>query len=138
MALTVVKPSKYLQEKLLADVAEEVFSFVGEKYEVGVKFACENCIQKLNKEYRGIDKPTNVLSFNASEDNKDGDILISEAVVEREAAESGHKAEDLDLLYFVHGMLHLAGFDHQELFDRAKMEKAEAEILNKFGIDINR
>lgn len=138
MALKITKPSKYIQEKLLTDVAGEVFSFVGEEYEVGLKFACLNCIKKLNKDYRGLDEPTNVLSFNASTDTKNGDILICEAVVEEEASKLGYEPEELILLYLVHGMLHLAGYDHQKPQERDKMEKIEAEILSKFGIIIER
>lgn len=138
MTLTITKPSKYVEEKLLTAVAGEVFSYIGENFQVGVKFACADCIRKLNKQYRGIDKPTNVLSFNTGEDSKNGDILICEAVVEQEAERAGYNPAELDLLYLIHGMLHLAGFDHESSSERAKMEKIEAEILNKFGIIIKR
>lgn len=134
----IVKSSKYAGDKLLTEVAGEVFSYLGEEYEVSVKFACEVCIRKLNKQYRGKDEPTNVLSFNTDEKTKDGDILICEAVVEREAAALNHTPLELDLLYLVHGMLHLAGYDHTNEAERAKMEAAEEAILHKVGIDIKR
>lgn len=138
MSLTIIKPSKYVEQKLLTDVAGEVFSYIGINFEVGLKFACENCIQKLNKQYRGIDKPTNVLSFNEDDKSSNGEILICETVVAREAAELGRAQRELVLLYLVHGMLHLAGFDHQNIKDRDKMEKVEKTILKKFEINIER
>lgn len=138
MPLTIVKPSKYIDEKLLQKVAEEVFSYLGEEFEVNVKFACENCIQGLNKQYRGKDEPTNVLSFNQDDETKNGDIVICEAVVKREAVNLGYEVRDLDILYLVHGMLHLAGYDHENDSDRAKMEAIEEEILNKMDVNIIR
>lgn len=138
MSLTIVKPSKYVGDKLLLEVAGEVFSYLDEEYDVSVKFACENCIRSLNKEYRGKDEVTNVLSFNQDNDSKNGDIVICEAVVERESTELGYSVEDLDLLYLIHGMLHLAGYDHTNAADRAKMEGVEQEILSKVGISISR
>lgn len=136
--LTIVKNSKYVSGATLRRISKEVFSFVGEEYDVGVKFACENCIRGLNKEYRGKDEPTNVLTFNVDDSSKDGDIVICEAVVLKESELLRYKTSDLIALYFVHGMLHLAGFDHQKVLERAKMEKIEEEILNKVGVKIER
>jgi probable rRNA maturation factor len=127
-----------VSEKLLTEVAEEVFSYLSEDFEVNVKFACENCVRKLNKQYRGKDEPTNVLSFNIDPESKEGDILICESVVAKEATELKHAPKDLDLLYLVHGMLHLAGFDHTNDTERVKMETVEEEILSKVGISISR
>lgn len=138
MALTIIKPSKYVKEKLLRKAAKEVFSYLGDEFEVNVKFACENCIRNLNKEYQGIDAPTNVLSFNHDVSQKDGDIVICESVVEKESEKLGVKVPELDLLYLVHGMLHLAGFEHTKTEDRDKMEKTEEIILSKIGVEIER
>ncbi len=138
MALTIIKPSKYVEEKLLRKAAEEVFSYLGEEFNVSVKFACENCIRELNKKYRGKDTLTNVLSFNNEEGKKDGDIVVCEAVVEKEAAELKFSPSELDLLYLVHGMLHLAGYDHTKVRNRDKMEAAEKEIMARIGIEILR
>lgn len=138
MALSIIKPSKYVTEKLLQKAVEEVFSYLDEKFEIGVKFACENCIRGLNREYRGKDETTNVLSFNTDDTSKNGDIVICESVVEKEARELGYPEKDLILLYFIHGIFHLAGFDHINNEDRDKMEKAEEEILSKMGVQIER
>lgn len=136
--LSIVSPSKYLSESRLKKAAEAVFGFVGEEFEVNIKFACESCIQGLNKEYMGKDEPTNVLSFNHEKDTKNGDIVVCETVVEHEADELGYKPEEMSLLYVVHGILHLAGFDHKNNEDRAKMEAIESDILKKLGVKIER
>lgn len=138
MALNVVKPSKYIDEKLLQRACEEVFLYLGEEFEVSIKFACENCIRGLNKQYMGKDESTNVLSFNHDDDTKDGDIVICETVVENEAVELKYEPKELSLLYVVHGMLHLSGYDHKKTEDRVKMELAERNILSKLGVKIER
>ena len=136
--LNIIKPSKYVSDKLLTEVAGEVFSFLGEEFKVGVKFASENYIRSLNKQYRGKDEPTNVLSFNNEEYSKNGDIVICESFVEGEAKELKIEVSDLELLYLVHGMLHLAGFDHTKPVERDKMEETERDILAKVGIKMKR
>jgi probable rRNA maturation factor len=96
-------------------------------------------IHKINKEYRNIDKPTDVISFalNDSPDNDDillGDIYISLDKVREQAKEYGH-SELRELCFLtVHGFLHLLGYDHMEKADEEKMFKLQEELLNEFGI----
>ncbi len=127
-----------MEEKLLRNACEEVFSYVGGEFEVNIKFACKNYIRELNKQYMQKNKPTNVLSFNHDNNTKNGDIIICESIVEHEASNLGYKPEEMLLLYVVHGMLHLSGFDHKNEEERAKMEGIEQSILNKFGVKIER
>ena len=99
-------------------------------------------IHKINKEYRGIDRPTDVISF-ALEDNKDfvepqfrvlGDIYISLDKTKEQAELYGHSfLRELSFLT-VHGLLHLLGYDHMEKEDEVEMFKKQDEILNEFGI----
>ena len=100
-------------------------------------------IHKINKEYRGIDRPTDVISF-ALEDYKDikyendyrvlGDIYISIDKVKEQAKEYGH-SEKRELAFLaVHGLLHLLGYDHMEKEDEKVMFSKQEEILNGFGI----
>lgn len=99
-------------------------------------------IHKLNKEYRGIDRPTDVISF-ALEDNKDfvepqfrvlGDIYISLDKTKEQAELYGHSfLRELSFLT-VHGLLHLLGYDHMEKEDEVVMFAKQDEILNEFGI----
>ena len=94
--------------------------------------------QQLNLQYRGKDKPTNVLSFPADnsaylEYEHLGDLVICAPVVEREAREQGK-----DLLahwahMVVHGILHLQGYDHETADEAGEMERLEIEILGRLG-----
>lgn len=100
-------------------------------------------IHKVNKEYRGIDRPTDVISF-ALEDYKDikyendyrvlGDIYISVDKVKEQAKEYGH-SEKRELAFLaVHGLLHLLGYDHMEKEDEKVMFSRQELILDGYGI----
>ena len=90
-------------------------------------------IHKLNKKYRGINKPTNVLSFELGDDLLLGDIYISLDTVKREAKEAHISVEEHTAHMVVHGMLHLQGYDHIK-DDQAKiMESKEISIMKKLG-----
>ena len=100
-------------------------------------------IHKINKEYRGIDRPTDVISF-ALEDYKDikyendyrvlGDIYISIDKVKEQAKEYGH-SEKRELAFLaVHGLLHLLGYDHMEKEDEKVMFSRQELILDGYGI----
>lgn len=99
-------------------------------------------IHKLNRECRGIDRPTDVITF-ALEDNNDfpnldvrilGDIYISLDKAKGQAVEYGHSfLRELSFLA-IHGFLHLLGYDHMEKVDEEIMFGKQEEILNGFGI----
>ena len=100
-------------------------------------------IHKINKEYRGIDRPTDVISF-ALEDYKDikyendyrvlGDLYISIDKVKEQAKEYGH-SEKRELAFLaVHGLLHLLGYDHMEKEDEKVMFSKQELILDGYGI----
>lgn len=107
-------------------------------------------IRKLNKEYRNIDKETDVLSFPMFEKyeideivaNKQkqlvketiGDIVISIEKVQEQAKEYGHSFERELSYMLVHGFYHLMGYDHIEEEDKKKMRPKEEKILNKLKI----
>ena len=97
-------------------------------------------IQELNRDYLGIEAPTDVLSFPASETDPEtgssylGDILISLPYAARSAAQAGHPLEAEVQLLVVHGVLHLLGHDHAKVREKAKMWKAQAEILESLGL----
>jgi probable rRNA maturation factor len=118
--------------------------------EVTVRLVGEMEIRALNKNYRGKDCATNVLTFayggrkgkesekgqkktNGSKDPMIGDIVLCVPVVAREANEQG-KALDAHFAHLlVHGMLHLQGFDHRKKADATAMEAREREILGSLG-----
>lgn len=113
--------------------------------EVGVTFADDEYIRELNRDYRGIDKTTDVLSFALEEGDEPsieggppetllGDIVISLETAVRQAEEFGHSLER-ELAYLtVHGMLHLVGYDHEEEADRKAMRLQEEKVLSLVGI----
>ena len=97
-------------------------------------------LQELNRDYLGIDAPTDVLSFPASELDPEtgaryiGDILISIARAERQTTAAGHSLESEAQLLVVHGVLHLLGHDHAEATEKSRMWKAQAEVLERLGL----
>lgn len=105
-------------------------------------FVDENKIQELNKEYRGIDKITDVISF-ALEDNEDsiyndmrvlGDIYICIPRAKEQAENYGHSIKRELSFLTVHGLLHLLGYDHIKKADEEKMFALQELILNEEGI----
>jgi len=97
-------------------------------------------LRELNLNYLGIDTPTDVLSFPASETDPEtgaryiGDILISTPRAQAQADAAGHPFESEMQLLVVHGVLHLIGHDHAESKEKARMWKAQAEILERLGL----
>ncbi len=97
-------------------------------------------LHELNLNYLGIDAPTDVLSFPASETDPEtgaryiGDILISLPRAESQAAAADHALEAEVQLLVVHGVLHLLGHDHAQAEDKARMWKAQADVLEKLGL----
>lgn len=91
-------------------------------------------IQAINKEFRNIDKATDVLSFPFVKMPMAplGSIVISAAHVEEKAKEFGHTCDDEFALLFIHGLLHLLGFDHE--VDEGEMREKEAELIKKFKL----
>jgi|LGOV01.1.fsa_nt_gb probable rRNA maturation factor len=90
-----------------------------------------DAIQELNKNYRNLDKPTDVLSFENVDDIYEiGDIFISLDKVDEQAKELGHSFE-FELVYLaVHGLLHCLGYDHIEDEEALEMDKKQKLIMN--------
>ena len=92
-------------------------------------------IAALNQEYRSKDTATDVLSFpmeNAAANMPLGSIVISADFVQEKANELGHSEKDELLLLFIHGLLHLLGYDHEK--DHGEMRKKEKELIENFGL----
>lgn len=94
-------------------------------YELSLVFTDKAHSRRLNKSYRGKDKPTNVLSFPLSP--KSGEIFIDLDTAKKEAPEFGMDFRKFVGYLFIHGVLHLKGMDHG-----SPMEKAEEKLLKKF------
>lgn len=110
--------------------------------DVAVLFTDDRAIAEINAEWRGKDKPTNVLSFPTPEDmplpegeaRQLGDIVLAFGVIAREAAEQGKTLHDHTVHLIVHGTLHLLGYDHENDSEAAEMEALERHILKGLGI----
>ena len=107
--------------------------------EVTIRFTDEAESQSLNHEYRGKDKPTNVLSFPFEappgiEINLLGDLVICAPVISREAKEQQKRVSDHYAHMTVHGLLHLMGYDHIDDAEAEEMESKEIDILAHLGI----
>ena len=114
---------------------------VKEPGEVALLFTDDSAIAEINAEWRGKDKPTNVLSFPApdmpvpeGEARHLGDIVLAHGVIAREAAEQVKTLHDHTAHLIVHGVLHLLGYDHETDAEAEEMERLEAAILNRLGI----
>ncbi|KRE54226.1 rRNA maturation RNase YbeY [Paenibacillus sp. Soil522] len=123
--------------------------------EVSLTFTNDEEIHQLNLEYRGIDRPTDVLSFAMQEEGKDelgiifevdsedetdpisgmlGDIIISIDTAKAQSEEYGHSLEREIGFLFVHGFLHLIGYDHQDERSEAEMTAKQEAILKQAGL----
>lgn len=109
-----------------------------EQAELVIRLVDEDEIQKLNREYRGKDNSTNVLSFPSNLPevvNSDllGDLVICAPVVVRESQEQDKTLESHWVHMVVHGVLHLLGYDHQDEDDAQAMERLEREVMSGLG-----
>jgi probable rRNA maturation factor len=110
--------------------------------ELSVSIQGDDEIHELNRTYRGIDRPTDVLSFPSDEKDPEsgltyiGDIMISFLRVLSQAAERNLSPEFELQLLIVHGVLHLLGHDHGEIEEKNTMWKAQEEILLSLGYDL--
>ena len=116
--------------------------------EISVRLADDEEVRTLNRQYRGKDKPTNVLSFpmiqpdllesvTANSDDGEvllGDIVLAHGVCAAEAAERGVALADHATHLMVHGVLHLLGYDHQDESEGDAMERIERDALSSLGL----
>jgi probable rRNA maturation factor len=94
-------------------------------------------IQELNHHYRQKDKPTDVLSFPLHHQIKNmplGSIVISLETAKRQSKEHNHNLKDEVAILFIHGMLHLLGFDHEA--DEGEMESKEEDLAQQFNLPL--
>ena len=104
------------------------------KKEIELIITTEDEIKDINKQYRDIDKSTDVLSFPYEDMPMSplGSIVISSWHVENKAKELGHTTDDELALLFIHGLLHLIGFDHE--IDNGEMREEEAKLIEQFNL----
>ncbi len=100
---------------------------LGENYDLSLVIVDKQRIHDLNKAYRGKDEPTDILSFPISESA--GEIYINPELAEKEAHKFDRPYDNFFAFLFIHGCVHLKGFDHG-----STMESIEAELRTRFGI----
>lgn len=130
-------PDALLERAALATLKQQKES---PDFDLTIVLADDAHLHELNRNYLGVDAPTDVLSFPASETDPVtgsryiGDIIISVPYAAKGAAKAGHPVESELQLLVVHGVLHLLGHDHAEPKEKAKMWKAQAEVLKSLGL----
>ena len=108
--------------------------------EISVVLTDDEDVHILNRDYRGVDRPTNVLSFATLDDEAVeeplllGDVIVARETTEKEAAEANISVADHLFHLVVHGVLHLIGYDHIEDWEAEEMEAMEVKILADNGI----
>lgn len=124
---------KIVEKSIEAALKEIEFT---DDYEVSVSFVGDEEIHELNRDYRGVDRTTDVLSFPMDDEftNMLGDIVININKVIDQAKEYGH-SEKREISYLtVHSCLHLMGFDHEEEEDKKEMRAVEDRVMEKLEI----
>ena len=118
---------------------------VAPPYEVSLVFTDSETVRQLNRDYRGVDEPTDVLAFymlpqKEVDDSfalppdgvtRLGEVIISYPQAVEQAREQGHSTEKELALLIIHGILHLLGYDHEEPEGESKMRGRERELLEK-------
>ena len=138
---------KEIIEKVLKKCFEEE-NLESKKLSVNVVLTTPLNIQRINNEYRNINKPTDVLSFpmlekdeieslDGSYEDILGDIVISVEQVKKQAVEYEHSFERELAYMVVHGFYHLMGYDHMQEDEKALMREKEENILNKLNLQFN-
>jgi probable rRNA maturation factor len=100
--------------------------------EVTIAFVGDARIRTLNRTWRGVDQATDVLSFPAGEPGVLGDIVIATGVAARQARAAGHDETTEHRVLALHGLLHLAGYDHEA--DAGEMARVEARLRRRGGL----
>lgn len=124
--------------------SENLLNLDKQRCELSVTFVGLDEIHELNREYRGVDRPTDVLSFPQFEDLEEelpevgeiclGDVVICREKAEEQAAEFGHSFERELVYLFTHSVLHLLGYDHMEEDEKKVMRQREEEIMEHIGL----
>jgi probable rRNA maturation factor len=143
-ALQEAEPALPQDLSYLEQAAEETLRQAGLQSEADLSLVLsdEAQLQALNRQYRGIDAPTDVLSFAADALDPDsgrrylGDVIISYPRALLQATAGGHSLRDELTLLVVHGVLHLLGYDHLEEAEKAQMWALQDAILKRLGCSI--
>ena len=141
------KFQSHIDEEWVRKLAQEVLKAesITPPYEMSLVFTDSETVQRLNRDYRGVDEPTDVLAFymlpqhgvdadfvSPPDDITHlGEVIISYPKAEEQAKEQGHSTEQELTLLIIHGILHLLGYDHEKPEEEAKMKAREKELLER-------
>lgn len=136
------EPIPKLYETLMKRVIRKAVTehYPNHRFEVNVTVCDDEAIREINKQHRGIDKPTDVLSFPFLDFETPevltllGDIIISRDTAYRQAEEYGHSPKREFCFLAAHSALHLLGYDHETEEEREEMEEMQRKILDELGI----
>ena len=137
---------EHISIQFVENIAINIFKYlgIGPLTDLSILIGSDQAIRKLNKDYRGIDRTTDVLSFESGEENPDtgvislGDIAISFPTAKKQAVLAGHPVENEVALLLVHAILHLLGYDHDSTKEKSIMWKKQQSLLDSLGVKINR
>jgi probable rRNA maturation factor len=105
---------------------------LAKRREFAVVVSSDEAVRTANRQFRGISKTTDVLSFPDGEDGRLGDILISAGRAQAQAAQYGLSVEEELKTLALHGLLHLLGYDHET--DRGQMRAQETKLRKRYGL----
>ena len=117
-----------------SEILSKIADFLGAG-DIELVFVGDDEMREINKEQRGIDKATDVLSFpyeSFGEGSLQGSVVINTDLASRVAAELGHSCDDEIALLFLHGTLHVMGYDHE--CDNGEMREKEKEVITHFNL----
>lgn len=137
-----------LNKELMETLEKAASACIDMDVEISLSFVSLEEIHELNREYRGVDSPTDVLSFPMFESMEElermqelegekpllGDVVICMDKVARQARELGHSQDRETAYLFTHSVLHLIGYDHISEEDKRKMRAREKEIMAMIGL----
>jgi probable rRNA maturation factor len=136
--ITIEKSAEGIKEDSLLRFTRKAQKTVGLKGEVSVLLTSSREMRQLNRSFRGKDKPTDVISFPAIEAvsrQLAGDLAISVDIAAANAVQFGHSTQEEIFVLILHGLLHLAGYDHET--DDGEMARRERQLRVRLGLPSN-
>ncbi len=136
--ITIHKPTDEVSEKQLLRFASQARKAIGLKGDVSVLLTSSREMRQLNRCFRGKDKATDVISFPAVEAVRSkfaGDLAISMDIAAANAKHFGHSTQDEVCVLILHGLVHLAGYDHET--DNGEMARKELRLRKQLGVKSN-
>ena len=122
-----------LDTEVWATFATKVLDAIGKSnWQATIAFVSDERIRQLNKQFRGLDRATDVLSFPADDEARLGDIAVSAETAARQAKENGLTFDNEIAQLILHGLLHLCGYDHET--DKGEMNRLELKLRRRLGI----